>query len=690
MIGRSLKILFLGIILFSGSLLLQTSVYQPASAVTAGNEFREVSAKLCVDYVVGDKFAVHVTGGELAVQSKGLLSSKEAVQPGDCFTAKLQLSSTHGFTRYAFNARLKHLLSKVSHNSQNSIFNLLRSYANSFRGDPANLVAGLAIGIDQGLSEQFQSNMKTTGLTHLTAVSGANCAIVLGAFWLLARALRLGRNLRFLMMVCALVSYVVLVGPQPSVLRAAFMMVTAAFALEFGRRVWMPAALGVGSIILLILDPWLVADIGFWLSALATFGLVILTPTLFLKFREKMPDGLAVGLSATLAAQIWCLPILVQLQGGLTTYSVLANLLVEPMVPVITLLGLSAISIGAMVPLVGDFLMLLAALPASWMVFVSTSLANAPAGLLAISPGTVSALFVGLFVVALTFALVRKSFAATAIWVALSMLWLGNQAYGIARAGEWPIEGWSVVNCDVGQGDAMVIRSEREIAVVDVGKDDELIDQCLDRLGVHRIDLLVLTHFDYDHVGGLAGLERGRTIARALISPFPDPRPEAQALTNHLRTVAGKVDVGRFGSTGNLGDYQWNVFSSLATSAQTANQGSLGVKFESDDQVIYTMADLDATAQLAAVGVLSSSDKPTLVKVSHHGSADQSEEFYRKVSADLAIISVGKGNGYGHPTQKILNILEVTGSKVLRTDLAGAISIRADVSGFEARVMGAR
>ena len=669
---------------------MQSQTYQPEVSVIAGKEYRLVTAKLCVEYPTNGKYAIRIVSGDLPPQSKGILTSARLLEAGDCFSSDLQLGSISGFSRYAFRARAKSILTPIQHSNSIAIVNAMRAYSHSFKGDAANLVEGLAIGVDDGLSEQFLKNMKATGLTHLTAVSGANCAIVIGAIWLIARAIRLGRNQRFALMLVSLVSYVALVGPQPSVLRAAFMMLTVAFALEFGRRAWIPGALGLGSAVLLIADPWLVADYGFWLSVLATLGLVLLTPELLRVFRARMPNFLAVGLSATIAAQIWCLPLLISLQGGFTSYSVLANLLVEPVVPIITLLGLGSTLVGVWLPPFGDILASIASVPAQWIVFVANSLSNAPAGLLALPSGAPGVIGVSAFVLATTIALIRRSIFAAIGSSLLTLLWVGSLASAVAVQGAWPISGWSVVNCDVGQGDALVIQSRGQIAVIDVGKDPELIDHCLDRLGVHRVNLLVLTHFDFDHVGGIRGLERGRSIDTALVSPYADARPEAEFLVRQLETVTAVVVKAHKGAAGTLGDFRWIVFSSLQDRAESANQASLGMRFEDSSEVIYLLADLDATAQELAKAEVYPSSKPTLVKVSHHGSADQSGEFYKTISADLALISVGKNNPYGHPTEKILNFLAATRTEVLRTDNQGAISVRVDNAGFEARVTGPR
>jgi competence protein ComEC len=645
------------------------------------------AAAFCVTGNLGERLSIRVTGGEIPSGSLGLLSDPEGLlRQGDCVDAILQLSIAEPWTRFAFKAKLKSLVSPVRGQPELQPILKVREYLSTLEGDSKNLVAGLAVGLDSGLTPEFVENMRTTGLTHLTAVSGANCAIVLGMVWLLLKRARLGRGVRTIASLFALAGYVLLVGWQPSVLRSAFMMSLVLIALEFGRRIWLPAALLLGSAVLLIVDPWLITEYGFWLSVLATFGLVTLTPKLVTQLENYVPKWLAIGLAATLAAQLWCLPILIQLQGGITTHSVLANLLAEPAVPVITVLGLIAALVGPVVPFLGGVLLELAAFASNWLVFVANSLSRAPQSLLPVPEGVLGIALTGFFVVSISIAMLRKVFAMYVTAAFIGVIWLGTLVSHFSGQNSFSSFNWSVVACDVGQGDALVIRSSSEIAVIDVGKDDRLIDSCLDRLGVKHIDLLVITHFDFDHVGGLPGALRGRTVEKSLVSAFTDERPQAEGMLSMLRSNSGSVDVGLVGSSGWIGDYSWRVFSALGNAASDANQASLGLRFESSYSVIYTLGDLDEYAQEVSSPKVFPSEKLTIVKVSHHGSADQSDEFYQRIQADVALISVGEGNSYGHPTKKALELLEASGSKIFRTDESGAIAVSVGEQGLEVKL----
>jgi competence protein ComEC len=672
------KYLYLALLAFSligSSVIVQSAVLKPSGATQAAAEFDLVSIEFCVSGERTNDYSISVTGGELPAGASGSIAKTETnLAQGDCLDGLVQLSPAREFERYSFRGRLKSVTVEISHSEQLSYFNSVRDFIGGFEGDSANLVAGLAVGLDSGLSEQFKLNMKTTGLTHLTAVSGANCAIVLGLVWLLLKKLRLGRGARTLVALLSLAAYVALVGWQASVLRSAFMMATIFVCLEFGRRVWIPGALAFGSGILLIVDPWLITDYGFWLSVSATYGLVVLTPTISKRLQNQLPKWLALVLAATVAAQLWCLPILVQLQGGFTTHSVLANLLVEPIVYLITVLGLLASLIGGISPWLAGPLLELAKIPASWIVFIANSLAEAPFGLLEVPGGLLGVIVAGIFVVSLTSWLKHKSRA----WLPISLLvaWALFLVQGVGQQVAFANTPWQVVACDVGQGDALIITSQGETALIDVGKDSTLIGNCLNQMGIKRISLLIVTHFDQDHVGGLSGALQGRTIENALISPYPDSRPEAKAATDMLFASSENVILGVLNTKGTLGAFNWEVISSLGEAGSSANEASLGVNFSSPDLDVVTLGDLNERAQNLIAANYRGSERPTVVKVSHHGSADQSAEFYERIGAEVALISVGKENSYGHPTSEVLRMLSKSGSAVFRTDQQGAIALQ--------------
>lgn len=558
--------------------------------------------------------------------------------------------------------------------------------------DAGALVAGLAIGDDSKLSIVTKQKMQSLSLTHLTAVSGANCAIVIGIVIILLRRFQLSKLIRVSTSLLALLIYVNVVGPEPSVLRAATMTAVLILCALSGRPIRPFHSLSLAALILLLNDPFFAIDLGFALSVAATFGLLTVTPMIYRKLRTYIPAWLAGALSVSAAAQLWCLPLLLTLQGGLPTYSLVANALAEPLVAPITVLGLAAFAFSPLSNAVAGFLSWIASLAAEGILFISENLTRLPALTFWWPSGIEGVVLLCVFAAAVSlYAVARKSLAG--ILMVTCIAWLGgSSAVATASYAKWPVADWQIVNCDVGQGDALVIRSGSEIAVVDVGREDKPIDECLDRLGVHTITLLVLTHFDLDHVGGLTGAIEGRTVGQTLLTEFDDERPQVEWFIKEVEQ-ASPVSYVHAGMQGSLGSVGWTVLQpeSGGAGSEDSNDGSIAMRWDAPNFTLFTMADLGAKGQMRLVEnhaswIQANREVPLILKVSHHGSADQYPELIESWKADVALISVGASNPYGHPTKSLLKTLEYAGSKILRTDHDGAISLAFDVGSSSVRV----
>lgn len=635
----------------------------------------------------------------------GLLTASgfpKQVHAGSKLKAVLTISGSHRIG-IDFKANLKHIIAIYGSNSADPFSILRASFLRNLRGvssDAAGLVAGLAIGDDSKISAATVSNFKTVSLTHLTAVSGANCAIVLGALSLLLGLLPIHRKFRIGLGFLAIVGYLELVGPQPSVLRASVMVGFVLLAQLFGRRINPLDAISLSVIALVIYEPWLSLDYGFALSVLATVGLLVLTPPITERFERKLPKWLSVMVAVTLAAQVMCFPVLLMLQPQLPVYSVLANLLAEPMVLPITVIGLVACLLAPVIPVVSGSLCLLASFPAAWVISVANYLATAPMASVSWFVGGIGLALGALVTLSFVALLVSKSrklkFASISILVLVGGVFFAQNSATAISSSAFYSGDYTLVNCDVGQGDALVIQSQGKVGVIDVGREDPAIDNCLSRLGVQRIDLLVLTHFDMDHIGGVTGAITGREVETALVTSYSDSRPGADFAQLLLRGRGIPMVKAEKGITGTLGGFTWQVLSPHrgAPEAEDSNDGSVTMLWEDNQMALITLADLGEKGQLRVgqeEGNLLSSGfggRTVVVKVAHHGSADQSPEFYEAIKPAISLISVGVHNSYGHPTDRTLNFLHLLGTQILRTDQQGAIGVIESPSGLEVSVAG--
>ncbi|MGN7250299.1 ComEC/Rec2 family competence protein [Arthrobacter sp. SAFR-014] len=216
--------------------------------------------------------------------------------------------------------------------------------------DAAGLLPGMVTGDTGGLSEELETAMKTVGLTHLTAVSGANCSLILGALLLAARSLRLARIPAAAVALAGLGLFVLMVGPDASVLRASLMGAIALVSLAGGRAGRGLSFLCLAVMALLLVEPELAVSFGFLLSVLATLGIIVLGRCIMGWFPPSVPRWAAAAVAVPLSAQVLCGPVIVVLQPQFATYSLLANVLVAPLVAPVTILGTAAVALLPLVP----------------------------------------------------------------------------------------------------------------------------------------------------------------------------------------------------------------------------------------------------------------------------------------------------------------------------------------------------
>ena len=238
-------------------------------------------------------------------------------------------------------------------------------------GESGGLLRGLTIGDTAGLGPTTVDHFRRSGLSHLVAVSGSNVAIVLGAIVVVAA--RLPHKLRIVLSGGGLALFVVIVGPEPSVLRAAVMGGIGLCALAWGRRAEPLHALGLGLVIVLAFRPSMVSSAGLQLSVAATAGIVLWTRGLAQRLRV-LPRIAALGLAATVAAQVAVAPLLVGTFGQLSLVAPVANLLAMPAVAPATVLGFAAGLAGTISGPAGRLLARLAEPFSAWILMVGKEL----------------------------------------------------------------------------------------------------------------------------------------------------------------------------------------------------------------------------------------------------------------------------------------------------------------------------
>ena len=554
----------------------------------------------------------------------------------------------------------------------------LREAAGHLPGDQRGVLPGLVDGDTSLLRPDLADAFEKAGLTHLMAVSGENLSLILGAVLALGRFTGLGRRAGPLLAGAAIIGFVIVARPSPSVLRATVMGVVALVAVVSGRERQGVPALCAAVLVLVLADPELARSYGFALSALATAGILILAPAWRTRLSRRMPRGLAEALAVSAAAHVACAPVLAMLGAGVGLAAIPANLLAAPAVGPATLLGVLTAMVAPLSMDAACVIVRPAGLAVGWITSVARFFAGLPYAVMGWPDGVIG---VALLLAALAASVVvlRRPLPrgiAAAILAGAALVAVGAHVF----APSWPPRGWLFAACDVGQGDGLALSTgPGQAVVVDTGPDPRPMDRCLHDLGIRAVPLLVLTHPHADHIAGLPGVLRGRAVGTIVISPDSDG-DERHLLNGRTPRTAGIGDVWTIGrltlavlgplSTLRVTDRDTGTTVNNASIVMIARWPGLSVLLSGD-------VEIEAQRRLVAAGVPTAA----VLKVPHHGSAHQDPAFLAAVHARVAITSVGAGNDYGHPAPSTLAELARLGERVYRTDHNGDIAVIATRAG---------
>lgn len=540
----------------------------------------------------------------------------------------------------------------------------LREETSKISGDSAALIPGMVIGDTSLQNSALTKRMLEAGLSHLTAVSGANFAIVSAFLFALIGFFIPNRRIQSSITIFALVIFVLLVRPTPSVLRAGVMAAVFLIAKLSGRRNAGVNSLAVAITLLLLINPFQAFEAGFILSVLATSGLIFFAP----KVAARVPGPKVLGelISIPTAATLFCAPYLMAISGGLNLGTVLLNILVAPVVPFVTIFGFVGTLLVLPVTSLARILFDIANLGTRWIVYIASWSDSMPS--LVTSAPTI--LLLGALLTLSRF--LGKKVALISLLMVL--------AVSSSQRLIFPGSDWKVGQCDVGQGDALLINLGGGSAILfDAGPDPRLLDRCLDQFQVERLPLVLISHIHADHFQGITGIGR-REVGQVWMNREVDLFELIQE------------QVARSGQKFKVGDARIEIiwpetgaesFDSITGDGSAENNLSVVAIVEIEQVRILVTGDIEPGVQRELLGELKEID---VIKVPHHGSKHQEPKIFE--GASIFFVSVGR-NSYGHPDNGLISSLESKGS-VFRSDLDGAIALSWKLDSFARPIFSTR
>ncbi|OPY57040.1 MAG: ComEC family competence protein [Pelotomaculum sp. PtaU1.Bin035] len=646
-------------------------------------------------------------------------------------------------------ARGEKAVEKIGDNLANPLLNIalrlkqkLSSIAvTSLTPSHASVLNGIVFGTQGLIDKETRQAFTETGIVHILSVSGLHIGLVMGGMAGLLRLLKLPPVLTAPLITPVLAFYALMTGINPAVLRATVMALFLLWAHHLGRdRDW-PTTMALAALVILLWNPLQIYHPGFQLSFAATWGILYLGPVFskavagFLKgLPAGFPSFVSQALATPLAAQMATVPLVAWYYNLFSPVSIPANLVAVPLVGLIMLFGVFATVSGLV-----------------WLPL---------AGLINLGNGVVLSLFTQ--VVSFFQNLPGAVFYLSTPPLVLAVVWYGGLlatgwllSGGCSPVAKERIKGWIIVGVvlgaallliwmpwkggpgmtvhflDVGQGDSILVQTSggRNMLIdtggrpgefqTGTGAGDQVVTPYLRKIGVRRLDVLVLTHPHEDHFGGAAAIFNYFPIGMVLVTHVDEKDCEGGGVLEYEDTTSGNkkgesdlgeeipaayttllaritaagVPVRVAGAGDTLRLDRETVIEVLSPGEMTGeskaylNNQSLVLKLTYRHKSFIFTGDVEVEAQKGLLN-READLKANVFKVPHHGSQSLLPELVEQVKPEVAVISVGAHNNFGHPAQSTLDMLYRAGARVCRTDQDGAVIMRTD--GYKLDVKGGK
>ena len=678
-----------------------TLVQEPAEKL-AGSKPSAISMTL-LDYAQETKYGAKVTVSLHLVGQRPVRAvyygdgSLLALRPGNVVTDDLELSSAARIRDddvTTFTSRGIFLLAygrgeaKSEPGSAGSLrylplragLALRQEIGRLFSGDIAGFLTAILTGDKSGLSEQAAADLSEAGLSHILAVSGMHCAFLLALITLLTGRRR--RRLTALVAIPVLLFYMLLTGGSPSVVRACVMLLFLLLAPLLRREGDSPTALSAALLLILLKNPFAAASVSLQLSFAAVGGLLFLTPRVYRALTGGKPQNavirfLAASFSATLGATVFTAPLTAYYFNTFWLVAPLSNLLCLWAAGIIFALGLPAVLLSSLWLPLGAAVGFVPGLLIRYLLWMAGVLAGLPYHAAYFSnPYLKYWLAFAYFLFGLAWLAGdegRRKYGVAALCTLLALgaaVGLGN----LRTAGD----ALDIVALDVGQGESVLLSSGGEFALMDCGSGNswyhpgQTAAEELSALGCRKLEYLILSHYDSDHVNGVEALLARMDVGTLLLPDTEDDGGMRERILSEAEENGVPVEWVQAESDRTLGKADLHLFPPLGTEGD--NELGLTLLCSSGDFDFLVTGDMDSETERQLTERYTLPDIEVLM-VGHHGSKySTSQELLQAVTPEVGLISVGS-NSYGHPTGETLRRLSCAGVTVYRTDLRGDIRI---------------
>ena len=610
----------------------------------------------------------------------------------------LKTKKIYGIVTTKNTKRLKennvNIISMIANKTANVIKNQSKKLLENKK---ACLLIGLLIGDTDEIDEETKEDFRNSNLTHMLAVSGLHVSYVLLAVNYIITKVKIHKKLSKIIVMLLILFFILVTGATPSVLRAGTMTIYLILGGIFYRRISVFSSLNLSLLVIIIMNPYCLFDVGLQLSYAGTIGIVYLYPIIKEKIYNK-----ANSILITISANIVIIPIMMYNFNIISLTFFISNLLAGPIIGIIIILGFSIIIISLIFfPIANIFSKILNLLI---ILFLNTAkaCANLPFSKIFIITPTLK--FIFLYYCLLVFIIIKERIQIriniklrNKVIAILIILVIINPIKYFSNIKQSNLKIYFV---DVGQGDSTcIVTPKNKVILIDGGgnsKDENydigkqtLLPYLLDKK-INKIDYCIVSHFDSDHCGGLMYILKNLKVKNIIIGKQYEEYENYKEFIKIAKDKKINIRVVEAGEKITIEknlyiDVLWPINREKMVIQNAINNNSLVFKLRYINFSMLFTGDIEEIAEKEILDKYKENTeflKSTILKVAHHGSKTSStKEFINIVKPKYAVIGVGKDNKFGHPSNVTIENLKTINTEIYRTDEMGEISINVNIRG---------
>ncbi|MBQ7450195.1 DNA internalization-related competence protein ComEC/Rec2 [bacterium] len=545
------------------------------------------------------------------------------------------------------------------------------------------LLGGVVFGDDAITpTDELKESFRISGLLHLLAASGLNVGIIFGIWFFIGNLFKMNYRLNIIIGSFLIILYTCMTGFSPSILRATLMIEFVLFGKLLDRKADSLALISFVCFLMLLYNPSWICHIGFQLSFLVTTGLILAMPVIseWCKKYNKFWQFLINSAAVPVIAQIWVLPVQMFYFNTFTMYSPLANILVLPFITIVSFTGFIS-SIIAMFPFTPDILIKICDMFLSPFLIITVKISDfisslPNANLVTIQPNIVQILLYYGFVLLITKFFIDEMKNKKLIYIAISVFAILLMSFIKIPDNKLHLTFFSVKNAD----SCLVKTPENHYFVIDTGKKsfsgsyssgEGVIAKYLLAKGITKIDYVILSHLDNDHIGGTVGLLEKIKVKKVFVNTDIPTTQTSQELFDYLKKHNIPYEIVK-NDTVLYEEKDLKVRAYLNKSIDE-NENSIINLLEYKNFNALFMGD----AGIGGYEILPVR-KIDVLKLGHHGAKDTiNKAVLDKIKPQTVIVSTGQ-NQYGHPHFSIIDLFSENNIHYLRTDNKNTIDISTD------------